>query len=182
MYTRWRARREPRVELTWETGDDPPCEWVIGADRPSASPYEMTHNALAPTLVYPLFETALRAEDGAGIDAHQHAVSELWSTFAGVAAANPDAWSPARPSARLQIPALPPVIPARQGRCSLPLSLSSEPWLKFNASRTGQQRPVRFFCVNLPFGSPARTSANLKANLTVFSAHAYSLGARFFEP
>ena len=37
MHTRWRARREPRVELTWETGDDPPCEWVIGDDRPGAS-------------------------------------------------------------------------------------------------------------------------------------------------
>ena len=34
MHTRWRARREPRVELTWDTGDDAPCEWVIGDGRP----------------------------------------------------------------------------------------------------------------------------------------------------
>ena len=64
MYTRWRARREPRVELHWETGDDEPCSWVIGDDRPGTSDEEMRHGAVAPTLVYPLFETALRAEAG----------------------------------------------------------------------------------------------------------------------
>ena len=41
MHTRWRARREPRVELVWETGDDAPCAWVIGDDRPGSSDEEM---------------------------------------------------------------------------------------------------------------------------------------------
>ena len=49
MYTRWRARREPRVELHWETGDDEPCSWVIGDDRPGTSDEEMRHGAVAPT-------------------------------------------------------------------------------------------------------------------------------------
>jgi acetyl-CoA C-acetyltransferase len=93
MHTRWRARREPRVELTWETGDDPPCEWVVGDDRPGASNYESAHAALAPPLVYPLFETALRAASGRSVEAHQRHVSELWARFAAVAAGNPDAWS-----------------------------------------------------------------------------------------
>lgn len=93
MYTRWRARREPRHELTWESGDDAPCGWVIGDDRPGSSPYEMAHGAVAPTLVYPLFETALRAEAGRDVEAHQRHVSELWSRFAAVAAHNPHAWS-----------------------------------------------------------------------------------------
>jgi acetyl-CoA C-acetyltransferase len=93
MHTRWRARREPRVELTWETGDDPPCEWVIGDARPGASEYEAAHSALAPTMVYPLFETALRHTAGRGIDEHQRHVSELWARFAAVAAGNPNAWS-----------------------------------------------------------------------------------------
>jgi acetyl-CoA C-acetyltransferase len=93
MYTRWRARREPRVELDWETGDDEPCSWVIGDDRPGTSDEEMRHGAVAPTLVYPLFETALRAEAGRSIDAHQQHVAELWSTFAAVAADNPYAWT-----------------------------------------------------------------------------------------
>jgi acetyl-CoA C-acetyltransferase len=93
MHTRWRARREPRVELTWETGDDPPCPWVIGDDRPGTSDFEMAHLAVAPTMVYPLFETALRAEAGRGIDEHQQHIGALWSTFAAVAATNPHAWS-----------------------------------------------------------------------------------------
>jgi acetyl-CoA C-acetyltransferase len=93
MHTRWRARREPRVQLTWEGGDDAPCGWVIGDDRPGVSEYEMAHLAIAPTTVYPLFETALRAAAGHGIDEHQEHVSELWSSFAAVAAENPDAWS-----------------------------------------------------------------------------------------
>lgn len=93
MHTRWRARREPRHELTWETGDDADCTWVIGDDRPGSSAYEMAHGAVAPTLVYPLFETALRAEAGRDVDSHQRHVSELWASFAAVAAGNPNAWS-----------------------------------------------------------------------------------------
>jgi acetyl-CoA C-acetyltransferase len=92
MHTRWRARREPRVDLTWDTGDDAPCEWVIGDARPGSSDYEMAHSAIAPPLVYPLFETALRAENGRTIDEHQSHVGALWSRFAAVAAGNPDAW------------------------------------------------------------------------------------------
>jgi acetyl-CoA C-acetyltransferase len=93
MHTRWRARREPRVHLTWESGDDPPCEWVIGDGRPGASEYEAAHSALAPTMVYPLFETALRHAADRTIDEHQRHVSELWARFSAVAARNPNAWS-----------------------------------------------------------------------------------------
>jgi len=93
MHTRWRARREPRVELTWETGDDAPCDWVIGDARPGSSDYEMAHTAIAPPLVYPLFETALRAANGRTVDEHQRHVSQMWSRFAAVAAENPNAWS-----------------------------------------------------------------------------------------
>ena len=93
MHTRWRARREPRVELTWDTGDDPPCEWVIGDGRPGASDYESAHFAMAPPLVYPLFETALRHAAGRTVDDHQRHVSELWARFSAVAAGNPNAWS-----------------------------------------------------------------------------------------
>ncbi len=93
MHTRWRARRDPRIELEWESGDDPPCPLVIGDDTPGSSEYENAHLAVAPTMVYPLFETALRAALGHGVDEHQRYVSELWSTFARVAAGNPNAWS-----------------------------------------------------------------------------------------
>jgi acetyl-CoA C-acetyltransferase len=93
MHTRWRARREPRVELDWPSGDDAECEWVLGDARPGTSEHEQAHFAVAPTMVYPLFETALRHAAGATIDEHQRRVSELWSTFSAVAATNPHAWS-----------------------------------------------------------------------------------------
>jgi acetyl-CoA C-acetyltransferase len=93
MHTRWRARREPRVQLDWADGGDEPCSWVIGDDRPGASDYEMAHLAVAPTMVYPLFETALRASFGRGVDEHQKHVSEMWAKFAAVSAGNPNAWS-----------------------------------------------------------------------------------------
>jgi acetyl-CoA C-acetyltransferase len=94
VHTRWRARRtEPMAWLGWSEPDDPPCPIVWGDDRPGSSPYEMAHSALAPTQVYPLFETALRAAAGRGIDEHQRTVAELWSRFAAVAARNPHAWS-----------------------------------------------------------------------------------------
>lgn len=93
IHTRWRARREPRVQLDWDSGDDAPCERVVGDDRSGVNDYEAAHHVLAPTQVYPLFETALRAAEGRTIDAHQRHVSELWSTFAATAAGNPHAWS-----------------------------------------------------------------------------------------
>ena len=99
MHTRWRARREPRVELTWDSGGDTPCDWVIGDDQPGSSAYEAAHLAVAPTMVYPLFETALRAALGHNVDEHQNYVAELWSRFAAIGATNPHAWSRAAYSA-----------------------------------------------------------------------------------
>ena len=49
----------------------------------------MAHLALAPTQIYPLFETALRAAAGRTVDEHQRHVSELWARFAAVAADEP---------------------------------------------------------------------------------------------
>ena len=93
VHTRWRARREPKAWLAWPHADDPPCRHVVGDDRAGSSDYELAHGAAAPTLVYPLFETALRAAAGRTVDEHQVAMSELWSGFSAVAAGNPHAWS-----------------------------------------------------------------------------------------
>jgi acetyl-CoA C-acetyltransferase len=93
VYTRWRARREPKAWLTWTIADDPPCPIVVGDARSGSSDYELAHGAAAPTQIYPLFETALRASHGHGVDEHQVAVSELWARFSAVAATNPHAWS-----------------------------------------------------------------------------------------
>jgi acetyl-CoA C-acetyltransferase len=93
IYTRWRAKREPRTHLAWTEADDPPCSEVLGDARPGSSAYEMAHLALAPTQVYPLFETALRLTAGRSVDEHQVAISELCAAFSAVAAENPHAWS-----------------------------------------------------------------------------------------
>jgi acetyl-CoA C-acetyltransferase len=93
VHTRWRARREPKIWLDWTQAVDPPCANVIGDPRPGTNDYEMAHTAVAPTQIYPLFETALRADAGRTVEEHQRAVSELWATFAATAAGNPYAWS-----------------------------------------------------------------------------------------
>ncbi len=93
IHTRWRARREPRTEITWPVDDGPPCPDVVGIEQRGTDDWEMAHGLAAPTNVYPLFETALRAEAGHSIAEHQRAVGELWSQFAAVSARNPHAWS-----------------------------------------------------------------------------------------
>ena len=93
VHSRWRARRDPKVWFDWTADEAPPCPEVIGDDRAGSSDYEDANAANAPTMVYPLFETALRHAAGRDVDSHQRFVSELWSTFAAVAAENPAAWS-----------------------------------------------------------------------------------------
>jgi acetyl-CoA C-acetyltransferase len=93
VHTRWRAKREPRTTLEWTVADDPPCPEVVGDPRPGSSQYEMAHLAVAPTQVYPLFETALRHAAGRSVEEHQVVTSELYAHFAAVAAGNPNAWS-----------------------------------------------------------------------------------------
>jgi acetyl-CoA C-acetyltransferase len=99
VHTRWRARREPKAWLDWTVDDSPPCAEVLGDDRPGSNDYELAHLANAPTTVYPLLETAIRAAAGHDIDSHQRRVSELWAGFTAVAAENPHAWSRQRWSA-----------------------------------------------------------------------------------
>ena len=93
VYTRWRARREPKAWLEWTRANDPPCAHVLGDPRPGTKDFEMAHTAVAPTHIYPLLETAVRATNGRDVDDHQQHVSELWETFAAVSAGNPHAWS-----------------------------------------------------------------------------------------
>lgn len=93
LYTRRRARQEPKTWLAWTEDDVPPCTEVIGDGRPGTNTYEEAHGAVAPIVVYPLFETALRAANGRTAPDHQRHVSELWERFNAVAVANPRAWS-----------------------------------------------------------------------------------------
>ncbi|MEY3361377.1 MAG: hypothetical protein RL531_1096 [Actinomycetota bacterium] len=96
VFTRSRARRaDPPIDLGWGRRDapDPACPIVLGDDRPGTSDYENAHGAIAPTSMYPLFETAIRRAEGRTVTEHRRAVGELWEHFAAVAATNPHAWS-----------------------------------------------------------------------------------------
>jgi acetyl-CoA C-acetyltransferase len=101
IFTRVAARRDPeRPVLRWTT--QPPGTPVpvrLGVDRPAVTEIEMARGLDRPVNVYPLFENALRATAGRGLDEHQTRVSELWARFSDVAADNPYAWSPRRRAA-----------------------------------------------------------------------------------
>lgn len=93
MHARWRARREPRVHLDWPVDTGTACPTVIGDSRPGTNDFEQAHWAVAPTHIYPLFETALRGSAGRSVEEHQAVTGALWARFSEVAAANPHAWS-----------------------------------------------------------------------------------------
>ena len=66
---------------------------LVGDDRPGWSADEAAHQAALPNVIYPLFEAALRAEAGRGLEDHRRVVSELWARFAAVSGNRAAAWS-----------------------------------------------------------------------------------------
>ena len=94
--TRVAARRDPeRPVLPWTTQpDDTPPPHTIGTDRPPATDTELVRGLDRPLRAFPLFENALRAEEGRTIAEHQRQVAALWAGLSTVAATNPYAWTP----------------------------------------------------------------------------------------
>jgi acetyl-CoA C-acetyltransferase len=92
----WRTRTKARkagVSLPWRTEpEDAAPSRVIGAEFVMSHPAEIARKIFMPVQVYPMFETALRAEAGEAPDEHQRRVSELWARFSAVASENPYAW------------------------------------------------------------------------------------------
>ncbi|HEX4540974.1 MAG TPA: acetyl-CoA acetyltransferase [Acidimicrobiales bacterium] len=89
-----------RLRLSWaQQAPDTPGPRQVGHDRPGVSDAEAARSLALPVQVYPVFENALRAAAGEGVDEHQVRVSQLWSRFSAVAARNPYAWSPTERSA-----------------------------------------------------------------------------------
>ncbi len=89
--TRMRARKTGAI-LDWPKApeDQPPV--MLGAELDMTHPAEAERGVYLPVQIYPMFETAIRAAAGRSPDEHLVAVSELWSRFSDVAAANPHAW------------------------------------------------------------------------------------------
>lgn len=94
--TRRAARRDPdRPVLAWTTQSlATPLPRQLGTDRAPTTTTERERGLDRPVTVYPLFENALRAAAGEGIESHQVKVSQLWARFSEVASTNPYAWSP----------------------------------------------------------------------------------------
>ncbi|MGO9027653.1 MAG: acetyl-CoA acetyltransferase [Acidimicrobiales bacterium] len=94
VYTLTAARRHPdRPVLPW-TAQRPD----VAVPTPFGNPQRGTTDAEEergldlPVHVYPLFENALRARAGRGLDQHRQRIAALWAGFSEVAATNPYAW------------------------------------------------------------------------------------------
>jgi acetyl-CoA C-acetyltransferase len=75
-------------------GDEVPEPELLGLDLPLVSEEEVARGVRLPVHVYPLFEVALRARLGLGVEEHRRRIGALWSAFSEVAATNPEAWIP----------------------------------------------------------------------------------------
>ena len=90
--TRTRARyAKAGKEPQWRTSSKEAT--LVSEDLVMNMPEERERKIVMPIQIYPLFETALRAQAGHTIDEHQKHISELWSRFSHVAAKNPYAWN-----------------------------------------------------------------------------------------
>ena len=90
--TRTRARMtKAGVTPQWRTTEEAPTP--VSEDLVMNMTEERDRKIVMPIQIYPLFETALRARAGHGIEEHQRHISELWSRFSAVAARNPNAWT-----------------------------------------------------------------------------------------
>src|SRR5262249_34257565 len=83
--------RKARVRLRWSSGGQGPPS-VVGDARGGTSEHEIEHGFMLPTQIYPLFENALRARAGRGLDDHAAMLGALCSRLSAVAANNPYAW------------------------------------------------------------------------------------------
>jgi acetyl-CoA C-acetyltransferase len=92
----WRTRmsfRSHDERPSWTVQDESvePSE-MLGGEFEMMHPFELARGIAMPVQVYPMFEQAFRRKLGRSIDDHLVAISELWSRFSDVAAANPNAW------------------------------------------------------------------------------------------
>ncbi|MCC5953752.1 MAG: acetyl-CoA acetyltransferase [Acidimicrobiia bacterium] len=92
----WRTRaatRRGEAAPEWTPRSGNSDDEVLGVDDPElTSPEEVARGVLLPAHVYPMFDVALRADEGLGIDDHRQRIAELWAGFSRVAATNPHAW------------------------------------------------------------------------------------------
>ncbi|MEZ5143955.1 MAG: acetyl-CoA acetyltransferase [Acidimicrobiales bacterium] len=92
----WRTRTAARKadhDLGWtEQPEDTPPPEHYGSDESLSAPEEVARGVFMPVQLYPIFEVALRAAGGLGVEEHRARIAGLWSRFSEVAASNPHAW------------------------------------------------------------------------------------------
>ncbi|MBN1365948.1 MAG: acetyl-CoA acetyltransferase [Syntrophaceae bacterium] len=84
------SARKANFILPWHYPKSNPA--MVGDDRFGSSPVEIMHGASLPINVYPLFESALRAEHGFSIEDHKKFLADFCAGFSKIAAKNPLAW------------------------------------------------------------------------------------------
>ncbi|MDP2674961.1 MAG: acetyl-CoA acetyltransferase [Dehalococcoidia bacterium] len=87
-----RLARKLGASLPWHERGIP--QEMVGDSRSGVTEVESRHGAVMPTRVYPLFENALRAHLGLGLEEHRRRLGALYERFSAVAAQNPYAWFP----------------------------------------------------------------------------------------
>jgi acetyl-CoA C-acetyltransferase len=92
VHSRRKSPAQAVAELDDPLPDGEPAS-LVGDDRPGWTADEAAHQAALPNTVYPLFESALRAAAGRGLEEHRRIVSELWARFAAVSGTRAAAWS-----------------------------------------------------------------------------------------
>ncbi|MFH5210840.1 crotonase/enoyl-CoA hydratase family protein [Antrihabitans sp. NCIMB 15449] len=89
------AAAKTGVDLHWpEQGVDVTPAPTIGTDRAANNESEARVGLGAPIYMYALLESANRRVLGRAPKEHTEAISELWSRYSSVAAANENAWQP----------------------------------------------------------------------------------------
>lgn len=78
------------IALDWPESKSP--ERIDGTEVPGVSNIEAGYDLFFPSVMYPLFETAIREASGRSPDEHRHYMARLWEKFSQAAAGNPHAW------------------------------------------------------------------------------------------
>ena len=88
---RMRAAGVERSVTEQPDGITPDETW--GPELELVDPHEQARGLQQPVEVYPLFETAIRAQRGETVEEHRDRIARLWQGFNEAAVANPFAWS-----------------------------------------------------------------------------------------
>jgi acetyl-CoA C-acetyltransferase len=89
---RSRARWRETIQQRWRRWTPP--QQMLGDTRAGVNDIEVKHGAHIPARIYPLFETAIRAQRRRSIAEHQRRLGELCARLSQAAADNPYAWFP----------------------------------------------------------------------------------------